>query len=315
MSEQTQPQETKEIDLLEITSKLFSTIGRGFTALFKGLKNLTGWFFRTIKKHFWILFILAIVGAGGGYFKAKKQRPYYETEMMVETQIISRVQVAERLNFLQELIDDRSNLTLASELKLPAEDVKHIFYIKADIYNVSVEVPLNKRDSAEEELITEELGPQFLRIRIRVWDNKSIKKLEHALVTYIETDPYTQERFQLLQEANMKERENIKEQIDQLLLFQKKNIEKSSSVLTSGNMPFMVQNEERTYVSEILKLKTDIINLERAYELTRPLSVIQPFTPFESPVDRTLFNTVFFAVLFSGCGFIFLVFRQGWKKL
>jgi len=310
MSENPAPQQ-KEIDLIDVTGKMFSGIGRGIKNIATWFKNIILWFFTFTKKYFWILATLTFLGAVGGFIKAKKQKPFYQTEMLVETQIIPRAQIADRINNLQTMIKDRNNTVLARELNLPVSSVEDVFFIKADVVNVSVERTGRKQDT----LAAEELGPQFLRIRVRVWDNQKIAGLEQALVSFIENDPYTQERLEIYRRNNLAQQAAIQEQIEQLALFQRKNIEKSSSVMTSGTMPLMVQNEERTYVSEILDLKNVLLSLQASFELTRPLSVIQPFIPFERPVDRTLVNTILMALLATCLGYGFLLFREGWKRV
>ncbi|MCL2682907.1 MAG: hypothetical protein FWE63_05415 [Bacteroidales bacterium] len=315
MSEQPNPQQKeKEIDLLNVSCKMFSATGRGIKCFVFGIKNMILWFLRLTKKYFWILAALTILGAIGGYAKAKLQRPFYQTEMLVETQIISRTQIADRINNLQHLVKDKNHNALARELGLQADDVKDIFFIKADLVRITVERAIDRSEGEVD--AGEHIGPQFLRIRIRVWDNQKISKMGRALVTFIENDPYTQERLAIYRKNNLMQQEAIQMEIRQLELFQKKNIEKSSSVMTNfGNTPLVVQNEERTYISEILHFKNQILALQAAYELTRPLSIIQPFTPFDQPVNRTLFNTILFSLLAVGLGYGFLLFREGWKRL
>jgi len=312
MLEETTSQNSKEkeIDLLDMTGKMFSGIGKGISALFHWIQTIIGKLFRFALKHWWILAICTVLGGVAGYLKATFQKPYFETEMLVETQIIPRAQIADRINNLQLLIRDNSNIALAKVLGIPEKEVKDIFFIKADLVNVKVDRVKSKTDSVEEEL-----GPQFLRIRIRVWENHSIARMEQALEKFIEADPYTQERLEVFRRNNLAQQAAIEGEIEQLQLFQKKNIEKSSSVMTSGAMPLMVQNEERTYVGEILDLKNQILNLQAAYDLTRPLSIIQPFTPFENPVDKRLKNMVIFAFLFFVAGYSILLFRESGNRI
>jgi len=315
MSEQNNPQpQQKEIDLLDVTGRIFSGIGRGIQALFGWIKQLVVNCFRLAFKYWWILLLLTILGGALGYFKAKMQKPFFQTEMLVETQIIPRAQIADRINGLQSLIADANKAALAGMLNITVSEAEAIFFIKADVINVRVETP-GRRVAAEGESITEELGPQFIRIRVRLWDNDKIEKLEQAILTFIETDPYTQERLAIFRRNNLLQQEAIQTEIEQLRLFQRKNIERSSSVMTAGNTPLMVVNEERTYVGEILELQNQILALQSAFELVRPLSVIQPFFQFENPVDRLLRNVLLYAFLFFTLGYCSLLIREGWKRV
>jgi hypothetical protein len=312
MSEQPNTQQ-KEIDLLEVTGKFFSGIKRGIRNFFAWIKELILWFFRYTKKYVWILMALAVLGAAAGYVKAKLQKPFFATEMMVETQLISRAQIADRINGLQRLVRDGNSAALARQLNISVAEAESIFFIKADLITVRVEVAERR---SEDEIEREDVGPQFIRIRIRLWDNQNIAILEHAFVTFIETDPYTQERLAISRNNNTVMQDVIRGQIEQLEAFQRKNIEQSPMIMSAGsNMPFIMQNEERTYVPEILELKGRLLDLQQAYKLTRPLSVIQPFFPFETPVSRALRNILLYAILALFAGYSVLLIRDGWKRL
>jgi hypothetical protein len=314
MSENTTPQtESKEIDLIEASGKVFSGIKCGVRKFFVWIKELILWFLRYTKKYFWILAVLAVLGATGGYVKTKLQKPFFATEMMVETQLVSRAQIADRINGLQRLVRDGNSAALARQLNISVAAAESIFFIKADLIAVRVEVAQRRSD---DEIEREDVGPQFIRIRIRLWDNRNIAKLERAFVTFVETDPYTQERLTVSKNNNLEMQNAIREQIEQLEAFQRKNIEQSRMVMSAGsNMPFIVQNEERTYVDEILELRGRLLELQQAYKLTRPLSVIQPFFPFETPVSRTLRNILLYAILALFAGYSALLIRDGWKRL
>jgi hypothetical protein len=322
MSEQinSQPQQ-KEIDLIDVTGRIFSGIGRGIKKLSSWLKHIIQAFFRLALKYWWLLLALTILGGTAGYFVAKMQKSYYETEMLIETNVVSRIQIANRINSLQKMIHDRNNTALARQLSLPTNEVKAVFFIKADIVDVRVEGRATRtvrkidKEGNLFEVQEVELNPQFVRIRVRVWENQGIGRLAQAIVEFVENDSYINEQTFLAKRVNERQQEAIDSEIQQLMLFQKKNIEKSSSVMTPGNSPLMVLNEEKTYVEEILDLKNRLSSLQREYELLRPLTVVQPFTPFENPVDKRLKNILFFALLFFVSGYGFLLFREGWKRI
>ncbi|MDR0437862.1 MAG: hypothetical protein LBH22_06120 [Bacteroidales bacterium] len=320
MSEQPNSQQ-KEIDLLNVTGKMFSGIGKGIQNLFTWLKRTIQGFFRLALKYWWILLILTILGGAFGYFKTKLTKPYFETEMLVEASVVNRIQIADRINSLQKMIRDGNNTFLAKQLSLPIKEVEHIFFIKADFINIKAEgratrmVIRRDKDGVETEHIVEEITPQFIRIKIRTRENESINRLAQAIVYFVENDSYIAEQTTLAKRVNFLQQEAIEFEIQQLMLFQKKNIGKSPQVMTAGNTPFMVQNEERTYTNEILELKGRLASLQREHELLRSIFVIQPFTPFENPVDKRLKNILMFACLFFAVGYGVLLFREGLKRV
>ncbi|MCL2413044.1 MAG: hypothetical protein FWC98_02790 [Bacteroidales bacterium] len=306
---QTQP-ESKEIDLIDITGKIFTGIGRGIRSLFAWFKELFLHFYRFTKQHFWILFVLAILGGGSGYFVDRKQDPFFESEMMVETQLVPRAQIVERINSLNLLVRDGNDALLARALNIPVSRAESILSIRADVVQVSADVEQRRADT-----IIEAIGPQLIRVRVRVSDRTTIEHLESAFVSFIENDPFTQERLAIFRTNNLLMQTAIETEIEQLRAFQRINIQRSPQVLVPGNMPMMVQHEERTYVSEILSLQSRLFNLQRDLALTRPLSVIQPFFAFETPVSRTQVSIMLFALLAVAAGYVVLLIRKNWKHL
>jgi hypothetical protein len=315
-----QPQQ-KEIDLIDVTGKIFSEIGKGIQNLFGWMKRVIIAFFRLALRYWWIFLILTILGGTFGYFKAKLQKPFFETEMLVEARIVSRIQVANRINSLQNMITDGNNIALAQQLSLPIDKVNSIFFIKADIVEVKVEgrptrtIIRTDKDGVQTEEVVLEPSPQFIRVRVRTHENENINFFANAIVSFVENDAYIAEQTALAKQHNIRQQEAIEFEIQQLALFQKKNIEKSPQVFTSGNSPLMVVNEERTYVDEILDLRNRLSILQNEYVRSRPLVIIQPFTPFENPVDRQWKNILFFACLFFAAGYGVLLFREGWKRV
>ena len=321
MSEQPISQPSKEIDLLDVMGRIFSGIGNG-------IKNFSAWikrgiqtFFRLFLKYWWLFCALLIIGSAFGYYKHKLQRPYYETEMLVEAnRVNSRLQIANRINSLQDLVNNANNQILANQLGLSVNEIRSIFYVKADIIDVKVEgkatrtVIRRDKDGVETEEIVEERGPQYIRVQVRVWENQNISKIERAIIKFIENDPYIVEQIKLAKDINQSQQKAVETEIEQLRLFQKKNIEKGSLVV-SKDSPLMVQNEEKTYVDEILELGSRLAYLQREYELLRPLLVVQPFEPLEKPVDNRLRNILFFALLFFGIGYGAMLLREGWNRI
>jgi hypothetical protein len=320
MSEQTNTQPQKEIDLIEVTGKMFSGIGKGLQNLFSWLKRLIQYFFRLCLKYWWILLVATIFGGTFGYFKVKWTKDFFETEMLADTSVVSGIQIANRINSLQNLIQDDNNTVLANQLSLSPKEVDGIFFIRADFKRLDIsgkptKVVVRERDGITVEEFVPEISPQFLRIRVRTREKEKISRLGQAIVNFVENDAFIKERINLAKRVNLQQQEAIEFEIQQLMLFQRKNIERSPQVFTSGSSPLMVVNEEKTYTTEILDLRNELAVLQRNYELLRPLFVIQPFTPFENPVDRRMRNILFFATMFFGIGYCSLLFREGWKRI
>ena len=146
-------------------------------------------------------------------------------------------------------------------------------------------------------------------------ESASIAHLAQAIVSFIENDAFIAKQTTLAQQMNLAQQEAIEFEIQQLMLFQRKNIEKSSQVMAPGNAPLMVVNEERTYTNEILSLRNNLVSLQRDLALLSPVLVVQPFTPFENPVDKRMRNIFIFAFIFFAVSYSTLLIREGWRRI
>jgi len=315
MSEQPNNQQ-KEVDLFDVTGKIFSGIGKGIQILFGWTKRMIQFFFCLALKHWWTLLAVSILGGTFGYFKAKRIIPYFETEMLVETNVVSRIQIVDRINSLQRIIREGNNVSLAEYLSLPIDEINAIFFIKADVVDIEIErrtaVRRGEYGRSIEEIITE-INPQFVRIQVHSRKNAVINQLAESIVSFIENDPFTAKQTELASRMSLSQQEAIELEIQQLTLFQRKNLEKKSLVAASGNIPFMVVNEEKTYSHEIMEFKNQLAFLQREHEILRPALVVQPFTPFKKSADKRMKNILNFALLFFAVGYGILLFRESKK--
>jgi hypothetical protein len=278
-------------------------------------------FLRFLKKNIWLFVALFILGLVTGYVRTTISKPFYETEMLVETRMVSRAQVADRFNNLQSIVKAGENNSLAQVLDINVRNIDSIFSINADIINVRVEMQTGnrRRDRNDTTLVevVEEVGPQFLRVSVRSWSDRSVGNLGQALVEFIENDPHINERVEHARMINRLQQSAIREQIEKLTLFQEKNVLNEASTVTIAtlNTPIVSQTEERTYVGEILSLQDQLINLQGAYELIKPIVVVQPFLPFGDPVSRMMRNLLIFSILFPAAAGAFIVSRNLWKVI
>ena len=318
MSEQPNNQQ-KEVDLFDVTGKIFSGIGKGIQILFGWTKRMIQFFFCLALKHWWTLLAVSILGGTFGYFKAKRIIPYFETEMLVETNVVSRIQIVDRINSLQRIIREGNNVSLAEYLSLPIDEINAIFFIKANAVGIAVDgrttktvVRRDENGKVIEEIITE-INPQFVRIQVHSRKNAVINQLAESIVSFIENDPFTAKQTELASRMSLSQQEAIELEIQQLTLFQRKNLEKKSLVAASGNIPFMVVNEEKTYSHEIMEFKNQLAFLQREHEILHPALVVRPFTPFKKSADKRMKNILNFALLFFAVGYGILLFRESKK--
>ncbi|MCL2413901.1 MAG: hypothetical protein FWC94_01420 [Bacteroidales bacterium] len=315
MSESPTPQtqtESKEIDLIDVVGRIFTGIGHGIRGLFMGLLH----FLRFTKKHFWVLLILAILGGGGGYLREHLRDPFFQSEMLAEVQLIPSAQIVDRFNSLNLLIRENNPHALATVLSIPVNKAENLLRIHADnIEQERIIVSQHRTTDASQRIIIDTITEEFVRIQIRVSNHTAIDNLEQSLVSFIENEPFIEERLTVFRRNNLLMQEAIETEIEQLREFQRINIERSPLVMIPGNMPLMIQNQEETYVAEILELQDHLLELQRGLMLTRPLTVIQPFLALKTPANRTLFNIMLSALFAIAVGYVVLLLRQNWKHL
>jgi len=302
--------EPKEIDLIDVVAN----IGRGIRTFFVWLGNLFLHFLRFTKKYFWILLILAILAGGAGYLRESLRDPFFKSEMTVKTQLIPSAQIADRFNSLNLLIRDNNTRALKTALDISIDKVENLLRVHADnIEQERVIVSQQRTTDLSQRIITDTITEEFVRIEVRINNPSAIEYLEQSLVSFIENEPFVQERLTVFRRNNLLMQEAIETEIEQLREFQRINIERSPLVMVPGNMPLMIQSHERTYVAEILDLQNRLLELQRELALTRPLTVIQPFLALETPANRTLFNILLFALFAVIVGYVVLLFRENWK--
>jgi len=324
MSENRTPQnqtEPKEIDLIDVAGKTFTGIGHGLKGLFLWLGKITKAFFCFSLKFWWILLIATMLGGTAGFLRDRMAEPRFETEMLAMTQVVDRILIANQINSLQAVIDDRNYVFLSQQLSLPESKVSELLFIRAEIADIRVPgratrtVIRTDRDGVETEEIVEETNPQVVRIRIGSTKNSGIEDFTNAIVSFVENDPFIAEQTILAKRINLTRQEAVEAEIEQLMLFQQKNIEQAPMTVNMDRSSFpIIVNEAQTFTHDILYYRNYLAHLQRQQELLRPMNVVQPFFPVNNPVDRRTKNILFFALLFFAACYTTLQVRENAKK-
>jgi len=325
MSEKSTPQpltEPKEIDLVDVAGRTFTGIGRALRNLFLWLGKIIKAFFCFALKFWWILLLAIVLGGALGLLRDKRAQPLFETEMLATiNEVVDRILVANHINSLQAVIKDGNHTFLSQQLSLPINRVRELSFIRADISEVRVPgratriVVRTNRYGVQFEEIVEEANPQVVRIRLGARENENISEFTDAIVKFVENNPFIAEQIELERHINLARQEALETEIEQLILFQQKNIEQAPMVMSLDRASFpVIVNEMQTFTDEILALRNHLAHLQRQYEFLRPMHVVQPFFPVENPVDNRRRSIRVFAMLFFVMCYITLLFRESAKK-
>src|SRR6056297_3500427 len=83
------------------------------------------------KKHFWFLFGAVIVGALLGYSTKFFTQKFYESSMLIESEILSDEILMEYINNIQTLFDDGNYILLQNKMEIDSTELIEIKSIEA----------------------------------------------------------------------------------------------------------------------------------------------------------------------------------------
>ena len=156
----------------------------------EGIKNIFLDFFRisfkvfdfiilSIQRKLGLFVFCCLLGLVSGYFYYWQNPPYYETEMIVQSNDLSKKAYYEILENLDNLITSQSSTAFSSELKVALELSKKVVSIEAiDMNSVTLEADTSTK-----------IGQPF-KIKMKTTNISSIAVLQNALLNYLNNSPY-----------------------------------------------------------------------------------------------------------------------------
>jgi hypothetical protein len=146
-----------------------------FSIIFRGLDFIIG----AISYKKILFFICCIAGLLAGYGYHYLHPPYYETEMIVYQNNLTRKAFYEIINNLDNLLLSQSYNGVASELHISPAVSGKILHIEA----VGVNNESLSTDTSTKAGLT-------FKIQVKTNDNSIIKPLQTALLNYLNNNPY-----------------------------------------------------------------------------------------------------------------------------
>jgi len=241
------------------------------------------------KKHFWLLFISAFIGAGLGYSTKFFAKKHYESTMLVNSYTTSSDLIIQYINTIQSLLDD-NNLALLSK-KMEIDSSKLVVLKK-----ISAEKALDEKKE-------EELG--FLIIKAETIDNRLFENLGTGILNFLSKEPYIQNDIEIFKENNLNIISRIDEEIRKIEILQELNLRESSN---KGDVN--IYNSQRSFQNEILELLKEKQTREKSLKFAVPFRLIQDFTIFQKPVKKTVTYTLTGGFLFGFLALFYLIFRN-----
>lgn len=247
---------------------------------------------RLIKAYF-ILFVVCILagifGSVGFYFS---KIPVYESQMIINSDIIDYATVNEIIKTLDKLIQEKNYEEVAKRISLDIEQTAKVKSMEVnDIYEYN-----------------EKNKMRLFQISIMIVDNQLLTELQNRIVKYLEENAYVKKRINLKKE-NIKTRiQFFQKEIDQIDSL-KKRIENRGLIRDNSNNLLLF--DPVSVYQELVILFERKLELEKDLELADNFQVMEGFTSFQKPVSPQLtvyLLTGFISGIFIGT--IILIFLE-----
>ena len=327
---QKDPSTEKEIDLLEVSGNIFSSIKNGISSLFSSLWKCAKILFFISARLLnlgiknWLFFIIAgVIAAGSSYALYISSKPYYNLDGYGVSRLVANQEIIQIINSLS-IPNDLNPIDLANDLNLAPEVYNDILSIKAswlidlnsdgisDYVDYDNDFVIN---SKSKDSLAVRMTDRF-NVRI-VAKNPSISlKVQEALLTYLSNHSYIKD-LNTSRIEKSKEMMNIYEQqvtiLDSLQHYEYFIEEQENDLNQFGGFKFgdfEIKGsavEKRLYHTDIISLKENAVN-SKANMLynTEPVIFIGNITTNAKRVNNLVFYTI--KVLFIIFPLMLLVF-------
>ena len=330
MAEQNIPQDG-EVDL----GSLFKIIGKGFNNLF----NAIGQFLKSVFHYFILLLIFLrsnalklgiamVIGAAIGLYLDLTAPKQYSSNMIVEPNFKSALQLYKNINFYQELVKQKDTNLLAQTFLISKNEASKLigFHIepirneneKLEFFdNFIEEVDTTTVKNIDINVFKQNFtGYDFKYHQIKVisLSNDIFDKLNTPIINSIENNPYfnNQKKINdqnLLQNEkvflkSLREVDTLRKIYNEVLITEAKRAEMGTNITLAQGVK---KTDELELFNESLKLNNELINnnKEKA-ETTDILNVVSTFSKV-GVKERSLFKKMTF-ILGAGFGLLMLVF-------
>lgn len=271
------PSSSDEIDLQELAVNIFR-------------------YFTRHKRFLFLSSILGLVIGIGFYFLLP---PKYESEMIVQSDILTESYSERLTENLDRLIEEKNDSLLGVRLKLTREEAE-------DIKSIEIKsVKKNTTGSKEKE-------ETIFIITADVIDKNILSRLQDGLLNYLRNNEFVKIRVKQREQTYLLMIDKVGQEIKSLdslkkRLFQGKPIYSSTSEM-------MLVDPTNIY-SKIIELSKQQIDYKNALELHNSIQLIEGFTAFKKPKSPKLSVALVSGLAAGFFGGILLLTITGFLKL
>lgn len=247
---------------------------------------------KSISKHKLMMIISILVGIGIGFGIHYSQTPKYESDMIIQSNILTEAYSNTLTETLERLIKEENIDLISNKLSLNKDQASSLSGIKVE--------SITETQTTDD--ITEN---RIFKIHVEITNNGVLNDLQRGLIAFLENNEYVKKRVELtrsrLKNLISKVGTEIKE-IDSL----KSKISKGLIQQQSGNNNLVILDPTTVY-SKALSLYKEEISYQQSLELSNSIQLIEGFVAFQKPASPKLsINLVigFMLGLFFAIGFI-----------
>jgi len=247
------------------------------------------------KKHFWFLFIVAIIGGVIGYSAKSVSKEHYESSMLIKSYTVSNDIIIKYVENMQSLISDGNYKYLSEKMNLDRANLVSLKKISAE----TVYDERNKNKSLD-----------YIQISVNVMNNQLLQHLNIGIANFLAKEPFVQNEIEIYRTNNEELILEIDKQISKLEALQQRSIKDSEK---KGDVN--IYNEEKSFQDELLDLIKEKQEREESLKFAAPYRVIQDFTIYRRPIKNTRTYTLSSAFLFVFLALAYLIIKNINKTL
>jgi len=308
-----------EIDLLD----LFRRFGKSIIKLFAAIGNFLLVCIFFLIKNLGLLILSIFIGVALSFLIKWTMKPVYSSEITFRTNAVTNAEMIPYINKLNQLLKEKNQPVLASSLSLPEQTTRKIKDIEAfwivDRNNDSIPDFVDYKNKHNVyDSINVRMKDRFV-IRASVYDPKELSLIRKGIVSYVETNPFFQEknilRLRQIDEMLVRLNYDIK-QLDSLQKVKYFEETRNRQPGKDGQIVFLQEQKTQLIYGDIYNLYRLKLSYDREKELYPDILTI--LSDFFQPLKRTNGGVYYGGTIIPVCFglmLFYLVLHRNRKKL
>lgn len=211
-----------------------------------------------------------IAGLGLGFAYSQLRKPYYESNLVIESRMLNYPLGNSLITTLQQLIDEGNHSVLEEKLSLEPNQA---------ILLKSFEV-VELKDAGSLKQI--EIDPStMIKIRVQLYKNEVLAQLEKGIINYLEKNPYVRKRVEIKKENLQILQKRILNEVEQLDQLKATLYQNMASKADRTNITVI---DPANVFKELIELYETELDTRSQLELINNIQVIESFTAFKRPI-------------------------------